>query len=1344
MDKRFMEKTTFSEICKMMKNGDAKDGALIKNILDVGAIFLPTLVSPETTLLMNLSTGADLLSIKSAIGNIRSGIKDFLTQGQVDFVSKYERAQAAQVLLILSAYFDTMKQYIPDETNAISISKEEKITITDKALAAYTERISKQRSNQNIKVPRSIMDYDLDFQAPLETEQQFKERLSKFYELLNEEFIKFISNLSFTERLTGTDRDHFMASLRIVPKQSLNNYYSQFFELQNLVPSFCIWANNQAHTEIINKIDVGFEDISRRIDKFIVAHCEQGIQTIENYVKLYKGYIEEELVKTQELDTSHSSEVEFPAKKDIFVPQKFKALSYQKEMSIENEGTWKYLEEKENIGVFITDTLHHSTTGKLPLLILGTPGAGKTLLSYMLAAQILSHEYHVIIIRLRDIVAENTITQQINEQIENDFANQCNWDQFVKGSLSTPILLIFDGYDELLQASGKTYSDYITKIVEFQKNQLSIYGIQVKCLLTSRITLIDKVTIPKGTTIIRLSEFDPERINLWTSIWNDVNSTYFSKHGIEKFSIDSTSKVYDLAKQPLLLLLLALYDSKGNALKLNIELTGAQLYDSLIRDFIEREQRKNANFLNYTEADRKKTVNRELQKISIAALGMYNRRVLFTRDDELEKDLGFLLNSGEEDIISTEYGRLNESDMVLGRFFFIYRSHSKSTDSKDNKNSAYEFLHNTFGEFLTARFIVNELYEKIRFTSQLQINDMMSNWSLPPTRGWVVSLSYSALSSRPNVVKMISEWVNSYFQDKALDREKVLSALNYILKTEIHCTISGKDIFVLDKILSENGNPFEKKEYLMHLACYSLNLIILGTLVCGDIENIFSIKNESWNKLTCLWRYAFQEEELLALSSGFVTHKYKNAKEEELCCLMYSPNEEDYGTNIMKLERISQAIGDTQKEALVSTILGDGDSERVLELLEQNNFELAGTYLVNKLLRTLRERTIVNVREISELLRVFEGAYVYDNYVQNLLVYYLLLNSMLNRKMIVFTETGDTALRGILMPGILLLRDRGGGFTEETRTIEMMRDAICSLIEQLLLNYLVDVKEVADCLYGTTDPILAFRIVGRVLKLERSWKLPRGKTKYLFNYLELERILYDIKTAYQVINDGEQFFDVITVVNVRRDTLHAFLQRIFSDILLREIRYDYQKLSAIIRLCKLAKDNGIYLDYARYIKLSKVSIRSLFCTSPNVAYDFCCLICKAFVKELGYKNDLEWILRNYGQEIPVKFYWKIKELLSDNGLNTEDEKLADKHQVINYNPNVDLLGSTVEMFVLERGGRFDDNLRGIADGQYKVVIPRNYLRGIDLERMINKRIKVKLEKINNEQYEAKPIEPIQE
>ncbi len=65
---------------------------------------------------------------------------------------------------------------------------------------------------------------------------------------------------------------------------------------------------------------------------------------------------------------------------------------------------------------------------------------------------------------------------------------------------------------------------------------------------------------------------------------------------MKSFAIPQNNKeIKELAGQPLLLLMLALYDSAGNQLGQAKKLNQTLLYDSLLRQFIERELRKDTN-----------------------------------------------------------------------------------------------------------------------------------------------------------------------------------------------------------------------------------------------------------------------------------------------------------------------------------------------------------------------------------------------------------------------------------------------------------------------------------------------------------------------------------------------------------------------------------------------------------------------------------------------------------------------------------------------------------------------------------------------------------------------------
>ena len=101
---------------------------------------------------------------------------------------------------------------------------------------------------------------------------------------------------------------------------------------------------------------------------------------------------------------------------------------------------------------------------------------------------------------LRDIDAESEIQTQVEAQIKKDTGRDVNWASLSQ-QFSHPPLIILDGYDELLQASGKVFRNYLIKVRNFQRRE-AVQERPVRAIVTSRITLIDK---PKSPMVQRSS-----------------------------------------------------------------------------------------------------------------------------------------------------------------------------------------------------------------------------------------------------------------------------------------------------------------------------------------------------------------------------------------------------------------------------------------------------------------------------------------------------------------------------------------------------------------------------------------------------------------------------------------------------------------------------------------------------------------------------------------------------------------------------------------------------------------------------------------------------------------------
>lgn len=1010
MQNDLIGKATFSEVYRFLKGKpDGDVFQCFKSLFGVALLFFPALIGGKIVgavlnmeLINGLATGATLAG--AGVGALVSraagdAFKLFNGKGHGDYATRYDQMQIAQILLVYAAYFDTISQYLPDENGEIALSPDAKRKISQDGFQRYLKTLEEASRRQ--KDTHRLLDTEFVLPNPTQKFSLYREELRNFYVSLNAEFMAFFESLSFWEELNreedALDREQkrfFTERLQKLPDIALDTYEKQYFELAREFPEFAVWANHTEHVRLEERIDIGFKQIAGQLQE-LYAGISQGEnhapETLAHYYTRYSDSINGSIIEEKKDD--FDEEIVFPPKKDIFIPQAFQALAYRKSMQLEQNDTWKDAYAGEEIGPYIRNILCHPKYGELPMLILGLPGAGKTLLCHMLAARILSAEYYVIIIRLRDAIAEDTIMKQIDAQIDGDLGEKCTWDDLRRAPLDKPLLLIFDGYDELLQASGKTYSNYINKIAEFQAEQRSIYHVCVRCIITSRLTLIDKASIPGGCQVLRLCDFDSARVRAWCEIWNGANERYFRAHGLTGLEIAPTGKISELAGQPLLLLMLALYDINGNSLQEQKEISRAELYYRLVRDFVKRERRKDAVFNQLTPGKQEREIRAGFRNLGIVALGMFNRKKLYIRTSELNRDIAFLTAGGslEED---TDENALEEADKRVAGFFFVYSSCSTvQKNGITSRIAAYEFLHNTFGEFLTAYFILDVTFRLIKRQIMDSEQEEAFSWPGEMKKEWHTALAYAPLFTRPVVLNMIHELSEIFAGESNLEATDVRKALDSLFCGEIRRIISGEFFAELSNTLNMQGNPFRHPELMMHVGVYSINLVLLRLTVCSEDFTFTGTPDpeQDWKKLTHIWRYAFSEEELVNLSC--LMKLYHSDKEIKL---RYNFDEEATGragsfSKLGRLRQVSAVLGDDAARAVFSVFDTSVDF-RILEILEREDLGLTTQYFLNMVVNMVSAG--IWGKELTDLLNRLLQSCIKEKNIMGLCAYCVTVGSL--------------------------------------------------------------------------------------------------------------------------------------------------------------------------------------------------------------------------------------------------------------------------------------------------------------------------------------------------------------
>lgn len=724
---------------------------------------------------------------------------------------------------------------------------------------------------------------------------------------------------------------------------------------------------------------------------------------------------------------------------------------------------------------------------------------------------------------------------------------------------------------------------------------------------------------------------------------------------LEKFEIDSSSKVSELAKQPLLLLMLALYDSNDNALKRNKDLNGTQLYDNLIREFVSREKRKDDGFRSLQVKEQERIINEEMIKISIAALGMYNRKMLYIRSNELEKDLQFILQ--ENNIYGgLKNNELSESDKLLGSFFFIHKSNSTDVvDREKIPNAAYEFLHNTFGEFLTANYIVNEMKNVLSWIHTLVETNRQSQWKLCSQRAWVICMAYAPLFSRPVVVQMIHEWALGFFEDKNIAGFN--EDLDKLLEIEIKNVVSGNIIFDLKEVMEEKNNPYSHDELLKHLAIYSLNLVIIRTIVF-DTKHEFKFSNEIWNKLLYIWKYAFSEDELLNFANQFTTNRVGD---------IYEVSCEREGRNVLQSQmakylRIDSAVGDSVSYGIVGSLIGENDLGKVMCAIDNNQLNIRARYLWNYCLNVLAYSKYNQSKIIDIICEINEFSWK-ERDVQYILCSYILIDDLLKNRIVTINQFSNYELIKIIMNLVENIEHINWDFRNEIPVF--IFDIASNLLDYVQLDD-EDIEKIWRCLkwghstFYEIDSYSVLNFINKILRKVVMHEKRRGviglsEIRYIEEYME--QMMYTIRRRHNISTTKllEDFLELIDDYVILNDYIENKRIEDIYFTMLEKVIYQYSGKTKLSFQQKMLIIKSIYIMFERgishredFVKIfievaHPIDVKQLCDKEQEIFYDFLVLINNhIFICEDNIEKDIIWIVEHRGEKLSLRSYKQIE------------------------------------------------------------------------------------------------------
>ncbi|TDQ53305.1 ATP-binding protein [Actinorugispora endophytica] len=211
-----------------------------------------------------------------------------------------------------------------------------------------------------------------------------------------------------------------------------------------------------------------------------------------------------------------------------------------------------------------------------PLVVLGPAGSGKSTLTALLAARLPESDFTAVRVSCRDL-PEDAGPHALADRLDHALAAAGG------GNCDALPVLVLDGLEELTTCSSASRSGLLEGMARFQRERAAGPD-PVAVVLTCRDSTAARVRFPADSVAVRLEDFTDAQLATWLDLWNRVNASHFHHNGVLPLDRGVLDPHLPLARRPLPLLLLAVYDGVGNALRrLSAPLRETALYERWLR-----------------------------------------------------------------------------------------------------------------------------------------------------------------------------------------------------------------------------------------------------------------------------------------------------------------------------------------------------------------------------------------------------------------------------------------------------------------------------------------------------------------------------------------------------------------------------------------------------------------------------------------------------------------------------------------------------------------------------------------------------------------------------------------
>jgi hypothetical protein len=304
----------------------------------------------------------------------------------LDRLGRTERLAAAHSVVVVAAYFEVLAGLeLPFDPRELELTKAEQAALAggEAAGSSRLRALAVALLRAEVPMPAPQLPYEMTLRT-----------LQVFYQSLSAGLARFVSGLAVWDRVDETSRQRFTTTLAAeVPSRAVARYEERFRQLAAEFPEVGFWASledHQATREEIRQLATGMAGLERVLSGLASGRIPDARR--RGLSRAYRAVLERPVLTAGDVPEG----IRLPLLGVAYVNLQFRAASAGSSGQFAEESWWSEQQVRDDLEGFLLGYLTSPQAMQAPLLILGQPGSGKSVLTQVLAARLPPGDFLVV------------------------------------------------------------------------------------------------------------------------------------------------------------------------------------------------------------------------------------------------------------------------------------------------------------------------------------------------------------------------------------------------------------------------------------------------------------------------------------------------------------------------------------------------------------------------------------------------------------------------------------------------------------------------------------------------------------------------------------------------------------------------------------------------------------------------------------------------------------------------------------------------------------------------------------------------------------------------------------